>query len=110
MPLSERARVEVYIPDLPQRAYQVLLEEFEEEFPYTFGGCTINRNLRGSYYSQIGVVVPDRINLIYMDTRFRLGDNLALLSVYTDRIRRAAFRALNEEAILVTVALIYHAE
>lgn len=110
MPLSEKARVEVYIPDLPQRTYQNLLEIFEQEFTYTFGGCTINRGLNGMYRSQIGLMVPDRINLIYTDTAFRLSENLPLLSVYADELREAAFQMLQEEAILVTVMPVYHAE
>ena len=40
MPLSEKARVEVYLPDLPKQTYQNLLEALEEEFTYTFGGST----------------------------------------------------------------------
>ena len=49
MPLSEKARVEVYVPDLPSPAYQNLLDALEREFTYTFGGCTIGRGLHGSY-------------------------------------------------------------
>jgi hypothetical protein len=49
LPLSERARVEVYLPDLPSAAYQELLERLELEFTYSFGGCTLIRGLSGSY-------------------------------------------------------------
>jgi hypothetical protein len=35
LPLSEKARVEVYLPDLPKQMYQNLLEVLEEEFTYT---------------------------------------------------------------------------
>ena len=45
MPLLERARVEVYVPDLPAPHYRNLLLSFEEEFTYAFGGCTIVRAL-----------------------------------------------------------------
>ena len=110
MPLSEKARAEVYIPDVIQEAYQNLLENFEQEFTYTFGGCTVNKGLSGSYRSQIGLVVPDRINLIYTDTPFSLQEALLLNSVYADKLRLAAFRALNEEAVLVTVMAVYHSE
>ena len=34
MPLSEKARIEVYLPDLPKRVYQNLLEALEQEFIY----------------------------------------------------------------------------
>lgn len=34
MPLLERARVEVYLPNLPAEAYGKLLEAFNQEFTY----------------------------------------------------------------------------
>ena len=37
MPLSEKARIEVYIPDLLQQTYQNLLNALAQEFTYTFG-------------------------------------------------------------------------
>jgi hypothetical protein len=49
LPLSEKARIEVYLPDLPKPAYEDLLESLDQEFTYTFGGCTIVRRLDGSY-------------------------------------------------------------
>ena len=49
MPLSEKARIEAYLPDLPKRAYQELLETLDRELSYTFGGSTIIRGLDGSY-------------------------------------------------------------
>jgi hypothetical protein len=57
LPLSEKARVEVYLPDLPKQAYQNLLEALEQEFTYTFGGATIIRGLDGSYLSQAGLPI-----------------------------------------------------
>ena len=68
MPPSEKARIEVYLPDLPRAAYYDLLEELSREFTYAFGGCTIIQGLDGSYLSEAGLPVQDRINLIYTDT------------------------------------------
>lgn len=68
MPLSEKARIEVYLPDLPTAAYRDLLEALDREFTYTFGGCTIIRGLDGSYLSRLGPRIRDHINLIYTDT------------------------------------------
>jgi hypothetical protein len=45
LPLSEKARIEVYLPDVPRPAYQDLLAALEQEFTYTFGGCTTLRGL-----------------------------------------------------------------
>lgn len=80
MPLLEKARVEVYLPDLPRAAYQDLLGAPEREFTYAFGGCTIIRGLDGSYLSQAGLQIQDRINLIYTDTPYSFEENFETLS------------------------------
>ena len=110
MPLSERARVEVYVPDLPFPPYQDLLVALEVEFAYNFGGCTVQRGLRGNYQSQAGHPIQDRINVVYTDTPYSLAQNLSLLSRFANELRSRAAEGLEEEAILVTVAPIYHAE
>ena len=110
MPLSEKARIEAYLPDLPMQAYQDLLEALDREFSYTFGGASIIRGLEGSYLSRLGFQVRDRINLIYTDTPFALTDNLVRISRYADQLRAAASAALDEEAVLVVVMPVYHAE
>ena len=109
MPLLERARVEVYVPDLPAPRYRNLLLSFEEEFTYAFGGCTIVRGLDGSYLSRAGVKTPDRINLIYTDLRLALSINFESAARYADELKQAAVDALNEESVLVAVGQIYHA-
>jgi len=110
LPLSEKARIEVYIPDLPQQTYQNLLDALAQEFTYTFGGATIIRGLDGSYLSRLGVRMQDQVHLIYTDTPFALAENFESISRYTDALREAAFEALTEEAILVVVLQVYHAE
>lgn len=108
MPLSEKARVEVYLPDLPKPAYQDLLAALDQEFTYTFGGCTIIRGLDGSYLSQVGLKLQDRITLIYTDTPYGFRENFDIISKYADKVREATFRALEEEAILIVVLQVYH--
>lgn len=108
MPLSERARVEVYLPDLPKQAYQDLLHALDQEFTYTFGGCTIIRGLDGSYLSQAGFKLQDRVTLIYTDTPYGFQENFEIISKYADKLRDAAFQALEEEAMLVVVHQVYH--
>jgi len=110
LPLSERARIEAYLPDLPKQAYQDLLEILDREFSYTFGGATIIRGLEGSYLSRLGSKVRDRINLIYTDAPFGLRKNSNAIARYADQLRDAAFAALEEEAVLVVVMAVYHAE
>ena len=109
MPLLERARVEVYVPDLPAPHYRNLLLSFEEEFTYAFGGCTIVRRLDGSYLSLAGLKTPDRINLIYTDLPVALSTNFEIAARYADELKQAAFEALSEETVLVAVGQIYHA-
>lgn len=108
MPLLERARVEVYVPDLSAPTYRNLLLAFEEEFTYAFGGCTIVRGLDGRYLSQAGVKVPDRINLIYTDLPLALSTNFESAARYTRQLKESAHVALAEEAVLVAVSQIYH--
>ena len=75
MPLSARARIEVYLPDLLSLPSQELLIVFNQEFTHTFGGATLWRGLDGSYLAQNGQTMRDRINLLYTDTAFSLEEN-----------------------------------
>jgi len=108
LPLFAKGRVEVYLPDLLKPSYQNLIQALDEEFTYAFGGCTIIRGLDGSYLSNFGSKIQDRINLIYTDTPFSFQENLELLSNYTDEIRKSAFNALEEEAVLIVIWQVYH--
>ena len=109
MPLLERARIELYLPDLPTAAYQNLLGAFDQEFTYAFGGCTIVRGLSGSYLSRAGVKTPDRINLIYTDLPLALSTNFESVARYAEELKQVAFESLIEEAVLVVVTQVYHA-
>ncbi len=110
MPLFAKGRIEVYLPDLLKSSYQNLLQTLDEEFTFAFGGCTIVRGLDGSYLSNFGAKIQDRINLIYTDTPYSFQENSDLLSTYTDELKKAAFEALEEEAILIAVWQIYHSK
>lgn len=110
MPPFEKARIEVYLPNLPRAAYHDLLVALDEEFTYTFGGCTTIRGLEGNYLSRIGSIMRDRVNLVYTDTPFAFEEHLELLARYLTELRNAAFRALEEEAILVAVFRVRHME
>ena len=108
MPLLERVRVEVYLPDPHLTEYDNLLRTLEAEFTYAFGGCTIVRGLEGSYLSQLGRRIPDHVNLIYSDVSLALSTDFALVTRYAGQLKRAATEALDEEVVLVTVEQIYH--
>jgi hypothetical protein len=109
LPLSEKARIEVYVPALPHVTYQNLLDALAQEFTYTFGGSTIMRGLDGRYLSSQGLQIHDRVHLIYTDTPFIFEEHVERLSRYADALRDAVFAALAEEAILVVVLKVYHA-
>jgi len=49
LPLLERVRAEVYLPDSFVVEYDNLRRSFEAEFIYAFVGCTILRGLEGCY-------------------------------------------------------------
>jgi hypothetical protein len=110
LPLLERARVEVYLPDLPRAAYYNLLDELTQEFTYTFGGCTIIHGLDGSYLSEAGSLIQDRINLIYTDTPYAFEENFETISTYADKLKAAVNTALNEETVLIAVLRAYHSQ
>ena len=110
MPLSERARIEVYVPDLPKPAYQELLDSLDREFTYTFGGCTVVTGLDGTYLTHSGTRMRDRVNLIYTDVPFALQENFDTLTRYIEELKRAVFQALDEEAVLVVAWAIYHGQ
>jgi len=46
--------------------------------------------------------------LIYTDTPYAFKENFEVISRYTDKLRDAAYRALQEEAILVVILSVYH--
>jgi hypothetical protein len=84
------------------------LGALEQEFTYTFGGCTTLRGLEGNYLSRLGPRMRDRINLVYTDTPFAFEEHFARIARYADEVREAAFEALEEEAVLVVVCRVYH--
>ena len=102
MPLSEKARIEVYLPDLPRAAYQDLLGELAREFTYTFGGCTI-RGLEGNYLARLGARIRDRVNVVYTDAPFAMETSSDLIGRYVGELHDAAIAALEER--LPTLAL-----
>ena len=108
MPLSARARIEIYLPDTAKKVYRNARRAFEREFLETFGGCTVIKGIKGLYQSADGTPDADKIVLIYTDTPFEFRKNRAALSKYTDELRDVAFKATNEESILIVVHEIYH--
>jgi hypothetical protein len=108
LPLSVRARVEIYLPDQPVPIYQDLLQTVVNEFTTSFGGCTLKRGIDGYYLSTFGEVIADRIIIVYSDTEFDFQENIDALAKYTENLRKYAFDALDEEEILIAVWPVHH--
>lgn len=109
MPLVKRARIEIYLPERGDSNYARLQKALENEFLLTFGGCTVIKNIIGTYLGSDGETDTDRIRLIYADTPFDPDENFEALSNYTEDLRSTALEATEEESILVVVHKLYHA-
>ena len=108
MPLFEKTRIEVYLPDLPRLAYKDFLASLQEELTYTFGGCSVNRGVEGFFLGRIGQIMRDRVNILHTDADIAFERNLDRISAYADQLRQAASEALEEEVILVVAFKVYH--
>jgi hypothetical protein len=108
--LSERVRVEIFIPDLPDPSYSRLLEELEVELSYAFGGCTV-LSAAGHFRSDSGLIFPDHINILFTDIALDINRDRLRIGQYVERLVDASEQALaEEESILVAVHAIFHAE
>ena len=108
MPLSEKVRVEIFIPDLPDPIYSRLLDELGDELSYAFGGCTITQAV-GKYRSDAGVILPDKINLLFTDTPFLWEKDREVVEQYAEKLREVVDKVLEkEEAILIAVYTVQH--
>lgn len=107
MPLSKRARIEIYLPERRKSNFQRLQWAIEQEFLGTFGGCTVIKSIKGLYLDSDGRPDFDKVNLVYADTPFDFDKNFGTLSKYTDALREAALAASDEESILIVVHGIY---
>jgi hypothetical protein len=52
LPLYEKARIEVYLPDLDRPAYLAFLVELEQEFTYAFGGSSLVAGSKETIYPE----------------------------------------------------------
>ena len=108
MGLVRRARVEVYVPERSGKQGVLLSKAVEQEFLYTFGGCTVVKNTKGLYLGADGKTHVDKISVIYADTPFELDPHFEALSVYADQLREAALEMTHEESVLIAVHAVYH--
>jgi len=108
LPLSGKVRVEIFIPDLPDPVYDRILRELGDELSYAFGGCTITAS-SGKYRSASGLILPDKINILFTDTPFDWEKDQTVIQQYAEELRDVTRQALpGEEAILIAVHPVYH--
>ena len=110
MPLSEKVRIEIFIPDPSDVAYRNLLKELATELSYAFGGCT-QVPASGQYRTFDGSIFLDKINILFSDAPLLWRRDRLAIAQYVDWVSRAAQRALErEEAVLISVYPVYHGE
>lgn len=110
MSLSEKVRIEIFIPDSSDNEHRILLEELATEFSYAFGGCT-ELSAVGSYRSFDGSIISDRIHILFSEAPLHWERDRLALAHYVDRVKSAAKRALElEEVVLISVFSVCHAD
>lgn len=110
MPLSEKVRVEIFIPDLPDPVYERILETLGDELTYAFGGCTV-LPAYGKYRAASGSIIPDKVNILFTDAPLHPEEDRRLVGRYVLNLQDAVARALGEEeAILVAFHPVFHYE
>ena len=108
MPLLERVRIEVCLPDSQIPEYEDLLQSLADEFTYAFGGCSIVRGIEGSYLSFLGNRIPDRISMVYFDAPLALSIDFGVVAAYSRELKQAVMNSLTEEDVMIAVEQVYH--
>jgi hypothetical protein len=110
LPLSEKVRVEIFIPNLPDPVYERILEQLGDELTYAFGGCTVQPAF-GKYRSASGSIIPDKVNIPYTDAPLHPDEDRRLVERYVRDLQGAVSQALGEEeASLIAVHPVSHYE
>jgi hypothetical protein len=110
LPLSERTRIEIYLPDQPGATNQDLIGALQQEFTQSFGNCMIMTGLDRNYLARSGESAAMRISVIWTDAPFRRTEHFDRISDYVGSLRKAAIHALGEETIVVAVVGVAHSE
>jgi len=109
---APRIRVEVYVPIRYEPAYQDTLTWLIEEFTELRGGCTVNENVGGYYFSHDKEVVDDRVSIVYSDFPMswdEQADQDEALN-YCASLQRFLLENLWEEEILIAAYPVSHAK
>ena len=107
---APKIRVEVYVPIRYEPAYQETLTWLIEEFTELRGGCTVNENVGGYYFSQDNEVIDDRVSIVYSDFPMnweKLADRSEALD-YCATLQGFLLENLWEEEILIAAYAVSH--
>ena len=108
--LTPRIRVEVYIPIRYEASYIDSLAWVIEELTELHGGCTVNENVGGYYFTQSREVVDDRVNVVYSDFSLdwsKEADQAEVLN-YCVELKRFLLQTLLEKEILISAYPVSH--
>jgi hypothetical protein len=65
----------------------------------------------GKFRSASGLILPDKINILFTDTPFEWEKDRAVIEKYTEELQDVIQQTLrNEEAILITLHPVFHVE
>lgn len=108
--LTPRIRVEVYVPIRYETAYQDSRTWVIEEFTELHGGCTVNENVGGYYFSRAGEVLDDRVNIIYSDFSLNWNKHTERAEAlnYCAELKRFLLDNLLKEEILISAYPVSH--
>jgi len=110
LPLSEKVRIETFIPGLPDRICSGILENLGNELAAAFGGSTVISSV-GKYRTIEGMLLPDKINILFSATPFHWKRDRLIIEQYSERRRLSGKRSLQEEeSILGSIYPVYHSE
>jgi hypothetical protein len=95
---------------MPDAIYGRILDGLGDELTYAFGGSTVITT-SGKYRSVDGLILPDRVDLLFSDTPFLWERDRLIIEQYAERIRGVVHRSLaREESVLVVVYSVYHSD
>jgi hypothetical protein len=105
-----RVRVEIYFPVSDKPAYQYYRRWLIEELTQLHGGCSVQEDLGGYYFSQDRKLIEDRISVIYsdFDMDWSQPDERAKVVDYCVRLKQFLLHNLSEEEFLITAHPISH--
>jgi hypothetical protein len=108
--LTPTIRVEVYVPIRYEASYQDSLSWLIEELTKLYGGCTVNENVGGYYFSRSREIINDRVNVVYSDLSLdwnKLPERVEAVG-YCLRLKRFLVENLLEEEILISAYPVSH--